>query len=155
MGTAFDTFNQYSDTAIEGQLQDRGLADVISLVASGGAIDYARGVTQTDYREAALPTGNEVSTGITIRETVHDNPAGTNPTPQYEEGETMSVVRVGRVWVATVDGASVDDDVYVVPSTGELTNTDNSGTNIQLPNAAFKTSAAATELALVQLNGAE
>jgi hypothetical protein len=152
MGTAFDTFNQYSDTAIEGQLQDRELADVVSLVALNSDIGYGLGVYQASYQEAELPTGAEVSSGITVRETLHDNPSGSNPTPIYEEGETMSVLRVGRIWVNTVDGAAPGDDVYVVPSTGALTNS--STNNIQLPNASFISTASAGELALVQLNGA-
>lgn len=155
MGTAFDTFNQYALTHYPGQLEDRSLADVVSRVASGSDIGYGLGVIDTDIRSAKLPTGSEVSTGITVRETVRDNDAGTNPAPLYDQDDEMSVLRVGRIWVETVDGSVVGDDVYVVPDTGEITNDPASGTNIQLPNAAFKSAAGAAEIALVQLNGSD
>lgn len=155
MATAFDTFDQYGFGYYDGQLEDRGMADVVSRIADGGDIGYGLGVIDTGLRSAALPAGSEVSTGITLRETVMDNPSGDNPTPVYREGETMSVVRVGRVWVTTVDGAAVGDTVYVVPATGAITNDADTGTNIAIPNAAFKSAAAAGERALVQLNGAE
>lgn len=153
MGIAHDTFNQYALTHYPGQLEDRGMADVVSRVAQGSDIGYGLGVIDTDVRSAKLPTGAEVSTGITVRETVRDNDAGTNPAPIYDQDHEMSVLRVGRIWVETVDGAAVGDSVYVVPDTGAITNTAGGGTNIQLPNAAFKSAANAGEMALVQLNG--
>lgn len=155
MGIAHDTFNQYALTHYPGQLEDRSLADVVSRVASGSDIGYGLGVIDIDIRSAKLPTGSEVSTGITVRETVRDNDAGTNPAPLYDQDDEMSVLRVGRIWVETVDGSAVGDDVYVVPATGAITNDPAAGTNIQLPNAAFKSAAGAAEIALVQLNGSD
>lgn len=151
MGTAFDTFPQYGLGHYAGQLADRNHADVVSRIASGSDIGFGLAVIDTDVRTAKLPTGTEVSNGITVREFVHENDGA--DTPAYAQGEAMSVVRVGRIWVETVDGAALGDDVYVVPDTGALTNTDNAGANIQLPNAAFQSAAAAGEMALVQLNG--
>lgn len=153
MGTAFTDFPQYGIGHYPGQVEDYGMADIVSRVADSSAIGYGVAVIEIDRRSARLPTGAEVSHGITVRESVQDNPAGDNPTPEYEQDHEMSVMRVGRINVTTVDGAAFDDNVYVVPDTGELTNTDNAGTNIQLPNAAFKSAAAAGEIALVQLDG--
>lgn len=153
MGTAFDTFNQYAFGHYPGQIEDRSMADVVSRAASGSDIGYGLAVIDTGIRDAALPTGTEVSNGITVRETMLDNPAGDNPVPVYKQDHEMSVIRVGRVWVTTVDGAAIGETVYVVPGTGELTNTANTGTNIELPGAVFKSAAAAGEMALVQLNG--
>lgn len=153
MSTAFDTFNQYALGQYPGQLEDRSHADVVTRLASGSDIGYGLAVIDTGYKTAELPTGSEVSNGITVRETVRDNPAGDNPTPVYPQDHEMSVVRVGRIWVTTVDGAAAGDDVYVVPATGALTNVAGATPNIQLPNAKFKTAAAAGELALVQLDG--
>lgn len=153
MGIAHDTFNQYALTHYPGQLEDRGMADVVTRVAQGSDIGYGLGVIDTDIRSAKLPTGSEVSTGITVRETVRDNDAGTNPEAVYDQDHEMSVLRVGRIWVESVDGAAVGDDVYVVPDTGEITNA--STDNTQLPNAAFKSAAGAGEMALVQLNGSD
>lgn len=153
MATAFDNFDQYADVAYEGQVADRGNVDIVSRVANGSDINYGRAVRDIDQRSARLPTGSEVSHGVTVRETVRDNPAGDNPTPLYPQGEAMSVMREGRMYATTVDGAAVNDSVYVVPDTGELTNTDSSGTNIQLSGAAWKSAASAGGIALVQLNG--
>lgn len=154
MSTAFDTFNQYGFGQFDGQVEDRAHADIVSRLANGSDIGYGLGVIDIGSREARLPTGSEVSTGITVRETVTDNPAGDNPTPVYEQDEAMSVIRVGRVWATTDAGSAHGDDVYVIPDTGVITNDPASGTNIQLPNATFKSAAAAGERALVQLNGA-
>jgi len=151
MAIAHDVFNQYADNAYPGQLHDRSMADVVSRVAEGSDIGYGLAVHETSYRSARIPTGSEVSQGVTVRETVTDNDPTDSPT--YFQGETMSAVRVGRVWVKTVDGAAYNDSVYVVPDTGELTNA--STDNTQLPNAAFKSEADADGLALVQLNGTE
>jgi len=155
MATAFDTFNQYVDRAFNGQIEDRAMADVVSRVAEGSAIGFGLGVIDTGPRSAKLPTSTEASNGITVRETVRDNQSGDNPTVEYEQGDGMSVIRVGRVWATSDAGAAVGDSVYVIPSTGVLTNDAAGGTNIQLSNAAFKSTAAAGELALVQLNGSE
>ena len=158
MATAFDTFDQYSLGHYEGQVEDRGMADIVTRLAVDSDIGYGLAVIETDERSASLPTGAEVSNGITIREAVRDNPAGDNPTPGYEQDHEMSVIRVGRVWVKSVDGSAVNDLVYVVPGTGQLTNAADDGesvptANIQLPGAKFKSVSGAGELALVQLNG--
>lgn len=153
MATAFDTFNQYAFGNYAGQLEDRSMADVVSRLASGSDIGYGLAVIDTGERTAELPTGSEVSNGITLREVVRDNAAGDNPTPVYAEDHEMSVVRVGRVWVATDGGSAIGEQVYVIPATGELTNVEGATPNIAMPGATFKTVAAAGELALVQLNG--
>lgn len=153
MATAFDTFDQYAFGHYPGQIEDRSMADVVSRVASGSAIGYGLGVIDTGIRDAALPTGTDVSTGITVRESMRDNPAGDNPVAVYPQDHEMSVIRVGRVWVSTVDGAAIGEQVYVVPATGALTNDAATGTNIALAGAVFKSAAAAGGMALVQLNG--
>ncbi len=151
MATAFDTFNQYASLAYPGQIEDRSMADVVSRLASGSDIGYGLAVTDNGTRSAALPTGALVSTGITVRESLRDNGAGDNPTPVYPEDHEMSVIRAGRIWATTVDGAAVGEPVYVVPTTGALTNVTTN--NIAMPGATFKSAAAAGDVALVQLNG--
>jgi hypothetical protein len=153
MGTAFDNFSQYGFGHFPGQVEDLAMSDIVSRVADSSAIGYGLGVIDIDQRSARLPTSSEVSNGITVRETVRDNPAGDKPTPEYPQDHEMSVMRVGRIWVTTVDGATFGDDVYVIPNTGDLTNDAAGGTNIQLPNAAFKSAASAGDVALVQLDG--
>ena len=151
MATAFDTFNQYADQAYPGQIADLGMADIVTRVASGSDIGYGLGAIDNGEGSAALPTGSEVSNGITVRESMRDNNASDEAI--YPQDHEMSVMRVGRIFITTVDGAAVGDSVYVVPSSGAITNTDDTGTNIQLPNAAFKSAASAGGIALVQLDG--
>lgn len=122
MATAFDTFNQYAFGQYPGQLEDRSMADVVSRLASGSDIGYGLAVSDTGYRTAKLPTITDILSGITVRESVRDNAAGDNPAPVYPEDTEMSVVRVGRVWVTTTDGAVVGQPVYATPATGVITN---------------------------------
>lgn len=151
MATAFDTFTQYAADAYPGQIADRAMLDTVTRLAVGSAIGYGLGVIDLDDRSARLPTGSEVANGITVRETVRDNNA--SDAAVYPEDHEMSVLRVGRIYVTTVDGAAVGDSVYVVPDTGEITNVAGATPNIQLPNAAFKTAASAGGIAMVQLDG--
>jgi len=155
MATAFNTFDQYAPRAYEGLIHDLSMADVTTRLAGGGDIGYGLGVTHSNEYTAKVPTAfSEKPDGITSRETVKDNPAGDSPTPVYEQDTEMSVVRSGRVWVRPTVAVAIKDPVHVVPNSGEITNTDASSTNPQLPNAEFRTAtSAADELALVQLNG--
>ena len=153
MATAFNEFDQYGLGHYPGHLEDRGMADVVSRLAQGSDIGYGLGVVDVDNRTAKLPTGTEASNAITIRDSVRDNPAGNNPEAVYPVDHEMSVIRVGRVWVKTSAGSASGEDVFVIPGTGEITNTSNTGVNIQIVGATFKTAVVAGGIALVQLNG--
>lgn len=152
MGTAFDTFNQYAFGHYPGQIEDRAGAEIVTKLAIQSDIGFGLAVADIDYRSAALVDSEYTDpTGITVRETVRDNEAGNNPTTVYEEDTEMSVMRRGRIWVAVSDGAAAEDPVYVDPADGTIKS--GSTGNTQFPNATFKTSASAGELALVQLDG--
>lgn len=153
MATAFDTFSQYGFGHYAGQIEDLGLSDIVSRSAGSGDIGYGLAVIDVDQRTAKLPSGAEVANGISIRESVRDNAAGDNPVPGYPEDHEMSVLRVGRIWVTTAAAAAPGGAVYVTPTTGVITSDPAAGVNIQLPNAAFKSTAGAGEIALVQLDG--
>ena len=162
MATAFDTFNQYAFGQYPGHLEDRGMADVVSRLASGSDIGYGIGVADSDYRVAGIVGAADTPTGITLRESVRDNAAGDNPAAVYPEDTEMSVVRVGRVWVAVEEGdtPASGDAVYVIPETGVLTSAEDSGGGdptayVLFPNAAFKTGPNENGLCLVQLNGSD
>lgn len=155
MAEAFGTFDQYAVGHYEGQLADNSMTDILARFADGVDVPAGRAVIDTANKGADLPTGTEVANGIALRLYARDNVAGDNPVPTYADGEEFSMLRVGRVWVKTLAATTAGDSVYVVPSTGELTNDPAGGTNIQLPNAVFKTDADADALALVQMNGAD
>lgn len=125
MGTAFNSFDQYALGHYDGQVEDRSLADIVSRVASGGDIGYGVAVADNSVRSARIVTGYDVPSGITVRETVRDNPVGDDPTPVYSQDHEMSVLRVGRIWVTTKNGAADGHPVYAVPDTGELTDDPN------------------------------
>lgn len=151
MATAFDTFDQYGFGHYSGQIADRAMADIVSRSAGSSDIGYGLGVIDVDGRTAKLPTGAEVSNGITVRESVRDNTAAGDAI--YPQDHEMSVIRVGRIYVTTAAAAAPGDSVYVTPATGVITSDPAAGVNIQLPNAAFKSTAGAGEVALVQLDG--
>ncbi|MNH03454.1 hypothetical protein D3C79_627170 [compost metagenome] len=73
-----------------------------------------------------------------------------NVVGSYRIGEETSRVSHGRIWVRTVDGATVGAQVYAKPLTGELTNASTAGNHL-LPDCSFLTAAAAGELALMQV----
>lgn len=148
--TAFDTFDQYAFGHYPGQVEDMGLQEIVTRLAIGSDIGYGLAVSDIDNRSASLVSDDYTNpTGITVRESVRDN--NSDDTPVYPEDHEMSVMRVGRIWVTVADGATAGDPVYVDPDDGSIVST--AYGNTQFPNATFKTTAAAGELALVQLNG--
>lgn len=159
MGIAIDTFGQYAGKAYEGQINDLSMADVTSTVASV-AIPFARAVVSaTTDKQGALPAaGAGFFLGISVRKPV--GVSGSYMTGQvsdsgnavggYRLNEEVSLLSTGRIWVKTLAGATKGAQVYAVPLTGELTNADTDGNHL-LPGCVFMTTAAAGELALVQV----
>ncbi|HJH17632.1 MAG TPA: hypothetical protein K8W20_02810 [Pseudomonas lactis] len=159
MGIAIDTFGQYAGKAYEGQINDLSMADVTTAVASV-AIPFARAVVSaTVDKQGALPAaGAGFFLGISVRKPV--GVSGNYMTGQvsdsgntvggYRLNEEVSLLSTGRIWVKTLAGATKGAQVYAVPLTGELTNASTAGNHL-LPGCVFKTTAAAGELALVQV----
>lgn len=159
MATAFDTFDQYAGKAYEGQINDLSMADITSGVADV-VIPFARAVVSgSAAKRDALPgAGAGFFLGISVRKTVGVSSSyisgqgnGTsNVVGSYRAGEETSRVSHGRIWVKTVDGATVGAQVYAKPTTGELTNAATAGNHL-LQGCTFLTAAAAGELALMQV----
>ncbi|MCQ1989659.1 MULTISPECIES: structural cement protein Gp24 [Pseudomonas] len=161
MATAIDTFGQYAGRAFEGQINDLSMADITTLVADV-AIPFARAViVGSAAKRGQLPLADAATfMGISVRKTVGvsssyvtgsaNNVNNGNVVGTYRIGEEVSLVSYGRIWVRTVDGATVGAQVYAKPTTGELTNADTAGNHL-LPDCTFLTDAAAGELALVQV----
>ena len=159
MGIAVDTFGQYAGKAYEGQVNDLSMADISTSVASV-VIPYARAVMSAAAdKQSALPAaGAGFFLGISVRKPVgvsgsyltgQSSDSG-NTVGAYRIGEEVSQVETGRIWVKTLGGATKGAQVYAVPLTGELTNAATAGNHL-LPGTVFKTTAAAGELALVQV----
>ncbi|MDH1575511.1 hypothetical protein [Pseudomonas sp. GD03746] len=161
MATAIDTFGQYAGKAFEGQINDLSMADVTSAVADA-AIPFARAVVVgSAAKRGKLPAADAaLFLGISVRKTVGvsssyitgdpSNPTNGNAVGDYRLGEEVSLVSHGRIWVKTVDGATVGAQVYAKPTTGELTNATTAGNHL-LDGCTFLTAAAAGELALMQV----
>lgn len=161
MATAFDTFGQYAGRAFEGQINDLSMADVTTVVADL-AIPFARAVvTGSAAKRGKLPLAAAILfLGISVRKTVGvsssyitgdtANPANGNAVGGYRLGEEVTLVSHGRIWVKTLGGATVGQQVYALPTTGELTNAATAGNHL-LPDCTFLTAAAAGELALMQV----
>ena len=159
MGIAIDTFTQYAGKAYEGQINDLSMADVTTAVATV-AIPFGRVVvSDTADRSGKLPAaGAGFFLGISVRKPV--GVSGSYLTGQvsdsgnavggYRINEEVSLLATGRIWVKTLAGATKGAQVYAVPLTGELTNAATAGNHL-LPGCVFKSTAAAGELALVQV----
>jgi hypothetical protein len=150
MATAFDTFDQYAGAAYAGQVRDLGMADIVSKLTDA-AIGFGLAVVRGDHDNSiALPAAEETAfVGITVRMTAWDNTS--SDTAQYPVGKEASVIRTGRVWAVATDGCAAGESVYVTPVTGALASSYEVGE--QLVGATWETTAAAGELAVIQLKG--
>ncbi|SEP57607.1 hypothetical protein SAMN03159444_00100 [Pseudomonas sp. NFACC02] len=159
MATAIDTFGQYAGKAYEGQINDLSMADVTTGVADV-VIPFGRAVVSgSAAKRDALPgAGAGFFLGISVTKTVGvsssyvtgQGQGSVNLPGSYRVGEETSRVSHGRVWVKTLGGATVGQQVYALPTTGELTNAATAGNHL-LPGCTFLTAAAAGELALMQV----
>ena len=149
MATAFDTFNQYAEAAYEGQVRDMGAADIVSKLTDE-VVEFGRAVVRGAHDNSiAVPASTEDDfAGITVRMTAWDNDA--SGSAAYPAGKEASVIRKGRVWVRCWDGCVPGDSVYVIADTGELSSSSYESGE-QYVGATWETTAAAGELAVVQL----
>lgn len=162
MATAFDTFNQYASTAFEGQGNDNSMFDDITYVVESAAVPFGRAVIQgaTDKGGKLPAAAAAFIIGVQLRQVVSvgggyltgDGNANGNPVGSRAVGQESTARAYGRVWVKTLAGATPNQQVYVVPNTGEITNAATSG-NLLWPGATFKTTAAANGMALIQVRG--
>lgn len=162
MGTAFDTFNQYASAAFEGQVNDCSMDDLTTYVVESAPVPFGRALIQgsTD-KGAKLPAAAAAYiVGVSVRQIISigggyltgDNNANGNPVGARAVGQESTALAYGRIWVKTLAGATPGQQVYVVPNTGEFTNAATAG-NLLWPGAAFKTTAAAGGMALIQVRG--
>lgn len=151
MAIAFDEFDQYAGTAYEGQVRDMGMADIVSKLTDE-PIEFGRAVVRGIHDNSiAIPAPNETGfVGITVRLTAWDN--NSSDQALYPAEKEASVLRVGRIWCRAFDGCEAGDPVYVIENTGELASSAYEGADLYA-GATWETTAAAGELAVIQLKG--
>lgn len=151
--------DEYMEKGLAGQLGDIGQADVITRInAYGDTIPFGVFVTKgAAEREAVLPDASAevtgtVGLGVTLRSHTQPQDEG------YADGDPMSVIKKGRVWVPVEDAVTAESEAFVrfVAAGAEQLGTfrsDADGTDaVALPGAKFVSDAEAGELALLDLN---
>jgi len=106
------------DAAIIGGLYDIGFNDVMSFVSEEKAY-YGHFVTKgTEDDEVRAPTASgditdvKLGRGVVVRtQAIESNDDSDDP--HYSIGETINVLRKGRVWVQVENAVTPEDAVYV------------------------------------------
>ena len=151
--------NEYMEKGLAGQLADIGTSDIVTrLNAQGDVVPFGVFVTKGAAEgQAALPTASAqvtgpVGLGVTLRS--HTQPQNEG----YADGDPMSVIKKGRVWVPVEDAVTAESEAFVrfVAAGAEQLGafrSDADGTDaVALPGAKFVSDAEAGALALVDLN---
>jgi len=154
--------------ALEGLLYDLGNTDITSFSAEI-AVPFGKYVNLgTDKeRQVLLPllttdvTNEKLAGGFSVRTQEVENPMpnSADPVGTYAIGESVSVIKKGRIWVLCEDDFDQSDDVFVRFADGTETNNNggvrtdaDTATAVALPNARFLNSGLAGELALLDLS---
>lgn len=149
MAVTQDAFNQYAGIGFHGQLNTAYPSWIGSPLAEGGAIGFgvAVGAGTNDDQAVAGGADSAALIGVTLRtQAVENNAAGES---EYREGQAMSVLEKGRMFLAVSDGATRGAQVYVVPATGEIVSTETD--NVALTGARFLRTAAAGEITEIEI----
>lgn len=162
MATAFDTFNQYASEAFEGQIQDHSMDDEITYVVENAPVPFGRALIQgVADKGGRLPAAAAAFIiGVSVRQTIAvgggyltgDGNANGNVVGSRPVGQESTALAYGRIWVKTLGGSTPNQQVYIVPNTGEFTNAATAG-NLLWPGATFKRTAAAGGMTVIQVRG--
>lgn len=161
MSVAQDTFNQYRDNAYEGQVSDIGLNDIVSRSVETAAIGFGKPVVSgSGARSVVAVSGATVAAdvrGFTVRSMAVEN--NVSDAAEYGVGDQASILRRGRIFAKCVDGASKDDNVYVVINTaggdalGDLRGAADGANTIALNRVTWIDDVAAGEIGEIQADG--
>lgn len=149
------SYNRYYGEAFEGMKADMQAYNTVSKLNKGASvIPFGRAVFTDGDDGMKLPATGATAAefiGITFREltrafTVAEATGGIGAVPQFD----ATVMTMGVIWVKPAVAVEKDDPVYVVLTTGVLTNV--AGTdNVLIPNAKFVSTATAGAMAKVSL----
>jgi len=139
------------------------VSDNVSGIASA-AIAFGLGVCRKTGGEATdrppavgLPAASTDISDLFIGVALFDATQPADPTPiGYAQYDVLAIKRVGRVWVTCQDGCAVGDPVFCRFQGGNegVFRTDADTANAaQVPNASWRSIAAAGELAAIELKG--
>lgn len=149
------TYGRYYGEAFEGQKADMEAYNTVSKLNKGASvIPFGRAVFTDGDDGMKLPASDSTANefiGVTMREltraytTAQMTPA-IGAVPDYDS----TVFTMGVIWVKPAVAVVKDDPVYVILADGTFTNVAG-GSNVQLPNAKFVSTAAAGSLAKISL----
>ena len=138
------SYDRYLNEGVVGARASMHGWDSDTRICESTAIGFGLVASQgSDDRGATL--GGSAFVGISVRDItlVHTTP------DQYEEGDNMSVMTEGDIWVEVATAVNAGDQAYYNTSTGEIGA--EAGTAIE--GSRFMTSADADGLAVLRLDG--
>lgn len=160
--TDLDTYGFELDRAQAGQQADAGFDHVESFAAEG-TVPFGYGVVAGTADNQVEVAGDDGDDFVGISLFCHTRPQGIDQSAakgeqfstgaEYRDGDTVNVLRRGRVYVTVTANVSAGDDAYVdVLTSGEEGQFTNVSTDNLAINGIFRTSADSGELAVVEVN---
>ena len=149
----------YNDlsAAVKGAISDIAHHDIVGRNALAD-VKFGLGLAATTVAgQAAVPTATGfVFEGISVQ----TNKPTDNATGEalYKQGEEISVMRKGRIWVYVEEAVAVNDSVFLRHTVngallaGDFRTDDDTARADQIPNARFITATTAAGLAVVEIN---
>lgn len=144
------------DVAQAGQLADIGPHRIDSFAAEE-ALDFGKGLKRgTDPDKQCLLVDSDADSFLGVAVFTHAREQGFSPaaTPsstgsRYEVGDTVNVLREGRVYVKAIATVAAGDDAYLDVATGDFTNDDTY--DVVGPVGKFQSSGAADAIVSLDL----
>lgn len=158
------------EPAVEGHVADLGPNDIISgfVVSGEGPVGFGLLVSAEGTHEnpdgVQLPQASADVTanarGVSVADQSIEATVVGGGTTGFQDQATLGIIRKGRVWVRVEDAVTPASTVFVrhtadtapLDKLGSFRSNASGGDAVALPGARFKTSAAAGELALLDLD---
>lgn len=143
------SYTKNTANALAGLVADVGPYEIDSFTNETGVIPFGAAVSQGTNDTEAVIGGGAAFLGIATRMTAKENTIVGAEQEQYNENETMAVMRRGKVWVTLAAGGSPGDLVVYTDATGVI--------DVGVPGAGvqrigtLETSTGAGELGLLRL----
>lgn len=146
------------EPAFAGMRADLGLVDIISKAAEGSDINFGLAVVQGTADDQAILPADAAGLFLGVTEYTTAWAANASDVHLYEENREMNILGFGRVWVVCEDGCVPGDDAFYRYAAGAggtvigafRTDVDTASA-AAVPGGTFRSTAAAGELAILQL----